>query len=163
MSNPGYCGCRRVHPAPRLYPNCTKTPNSHLPCHEYDPPYVREMPCGQHGIEHRVEDVHQASSRQRQGNCPNHRSEKYWFQKNDKGDFVKQERMQTGFALATASRGVSSGGGDYGGQGGQNQRTHQSKRHQVQTSTGTNGHDSKPRTQNASVGKALAKGKPRKF
>lgn len=147
MSNPGYCGCRTVYPAPRAYPNCTKTPNGHLPCHEYEPPMIEHMPCGRDGIIHVVEPVHPGSSTKRRGNCPNHRSTQYWFVSDGKGGFTGQRSMQTGFNLAAASRAVSAGGQNHGSQGGQNHGSQRGQNHGSQGGQNRGGHGGKkPRT-----------------
>ena len=104
---------------------------------------IENIPCGRNGITHVVEQVYPGSSTQRRGNCPNHRSYQYWFVSDVKGGFTGQRSMQTGFVPAAASRGVSSGGQDHGGQGGQNHRTHQPKYNKVHMRTGGNGHPMK--------------------
>ncbi|KIV84239.1 hypothetical protein PV11_00030 [Exophiala sideris] len=79
MSAQNYCGCKNVHPAAREFKRCTKKPNSHLQCYPYEPPTLRLYPCGRQSVIHVIEQIHPASSTVRQGNCPNHRSEEYWY------------------------------------------------------------------------------------
>lgn len=74
------CGCRNIHPAPRKFPRCTKHPNPHLSCHEYDPPTERLYRCGRDNVNHQIEQVRPTSSTVRNGNCPNHRQEGVWYQ-----------------------------------------------------------------------------------
>ncbi|BDD63626.1 hypothetical protein MAP00_008495 [Monascus purpureus] len=79
MSNPNFCGCRIVHPAPRDHPKCTKTPNNHLACYNFEPPVDDFVPCGQQNVTHNIEHVHPASSTKRYGNYPNHRNLGIWY------------------------------------------------------------------------------------
>lgn len=79
MSNPNYCGCQVVHPGPKYHRRCTKKPNGHLPCHNFEPPVEVVRLSSQHNVDHKVEHVYPASSVKKHGNCPNHRSEAFWY------------------------------------------------------------------------------------
>jgi hypothetical protein len=62
-----------------VYKNCTRKPNSHLPCHNFAPPVTERVNCERQNVIHVVERVQPASSTTRMGNCPNHRSDEFWF------------------------------------------------------------------------------------
>jgi len=74
MPNPKGCGCKIEHPARRRFPDCSKTPNSQIPCLLTHIPRNRTHVCNRQDVQrHTFENIHPASSTRRHENCWNHR------------------------------------------------------------------------------------------